>query len=82
MIRRMARRPVHAMPEDIREELEARQLHSACEQRRFYQRNDYVAWIGRAKRPATRAKRIEQMLTELDRGGVYMGMEHPPSRKP
>jgi len=29
----------------------------------------------------TRRKRIEQMLDELDAGGVYMGMDHPPSRK-
>jgi len=69
------------MPEDVREELEERQLLAAYEQRPFYQRNDYLAWIGRAKHPATRSKRIEQMLTELDRGGVYMGMDHSPSRR-
>lgn len=69
------------MPEDVREELEARQLLAAYEERPFYQRNDYLSWIGRARRPATRSKRIEQMLIELDRGGVYMRMDHPPSRK-
>lgn len=49
--------------------------------RPFYQRNDYLGWIARAKRPETRSKRIAQMIDELRRGGVYMKMEHPPSRK-
>ncbi len=77
----MARRPVQVMPDDIFEELEERQLLAAYEERPFYQRNDYLAWIGRAKQAATRRRRLDQMLTELDEGGVYMGMDHPPSRK-
>jgi uncharacterized protein YdeI (YjbR/CyaY-like superfamily) len=39
-----------------------------------YQQNDYVGWITRAKLPATRQKRIQQMLDELESGGVYMKM--------
>ncbi len=50
-------------------------------ERPFYQRNDYLGWIGRAKRAETRAKRIAQMLDELEEGGVYMGMDHPPSAR-
>lgn len=69
------------MPEDVRRELAARDLTTAYQDRPFYQRNDYLAWIGRAKRPETRRKRIDQMLAELEVGGVYMGMSHPPSRK-
>ena len=69
------------MPEDVREELEERELLGLYEKRPFYQRNDYLAWIGRAKRLDTRRKRIEQMLDELDQGGVYMGMDHSPSRR-
>lgn len=76
----MARRPVQVMPDDVREELEERGLIELYEERPFYQRNDYLGWIGRAKRLETRHKRIEQMLDELDQGGVYMGMDHPPSR--
>ena len=49
--------------------------------RPFYQRNDYLSWVTRAKRIETRIKRMEQMLDELEVGGVYMGMDHPPSRK-
>ncbi|MBZ9748039.1 YdeI/OmpD-associated family protein [Mesorhizobium sp. CO1-1-7] len=33
-----------------------------------------MGWIGRAKRPDTRRKRLDQMLDELERGGVYMNM--------
>ncbi len=40
-----------------------------------YQQNDYIGWITRAKREATRQKRLNQMLDELERGGVYMRMK-------
>ena len=50
------------------------------EERPSYQRNDYLSWIKRAVRDETRLKRIAQMLDELAKGGVYMGMAHPPSR--
>ena len=69
------------MPHDVRAELEERGLLETYEERPFYQRNDYLAWIGRAAKLETRRKRIEQMLDELARGGIYMGMDHPPSRK-
>ena len=77
----MTTRPVQPMPDYVRTELEEQDLVGAYEDRPFYQRNDYLAWIGRAKRLETRQNRIEQMLEELERGGVYMKMEHPPSRK-
>nr|WP_248308258.1 YdeI/OmpD-associated family protein [Devosia sp. 919] len=31
-------------------------------------------WINKVKRPETKQKHLEQMLGELERGGVYMGM--------
>lgn len=77
----MAKRPVQPMPGDVLEELERRSLLAAYEERPFYQRNDYLSWIGRAQKPATRRKRLDQMLAELELGGVYMGMDHPPSRR-
>ena len=46
-----------------------------------YQQNDYLLWINSAKQEATKNKRLNQMLDELKRGGVYMKMEHPPSAK-
>jgi uncharacterized protein YdeI (YjbR/CyaY-like superfamily) len=69
------------MPDDVRAELVERDLTDAYEARPFYQRNDYLGWIDRAKRHETRLKRIAQMLDELERGGVYMKMDHPPSRR-
>ena len=68
-------REIHEMPEDVRQALDDRGVMSAYRQRPPYQQNDYVGWITRAKLPATRAKRLEQMLAELERGGVYMHMK-------
>ena len=68
-------RDIYEMPEDVRRALDARGVMTAYRQRPPYQQNDYVGWITRAKLPATRAKRLEQMLTELERGGVYMHMK-------
>lgn len=70
------------MPAEVRARLESRGVTGDYAARPAYQRNDYLGWIARAKRPETRAKRIEQMLDELERGGVYMRMDHPPSAKP
>ncbi len=77
----MMKRATQEMPPDIQDELEERGLLELCAARPFYQRNDYMAWIGRAIRQETRSKRIEQMLDELATAGVYMKMDHPPSRR-
>ena len=72
-------REVQAMPDDVRDTLTARKLTAAYDERPAYQRNDYLLWIASAKRRDTRQKRINQMLDELTKGGVYMGMRHNPS---
>ncbi len=69
------------MPEDIREILEDRGVTEDYQSRPYYQRNDYLGWIDRAKKKTTRQRRIDQMIEELEIGGIYMGMEHRPSRK-
>jgi uncharacterized protein YdeI (YjbR/CyaY-like superfamily) len=69
------------MPADVRDRLTEADVMSDYERRPRYQRNDYLGWIARAKRPETREKRIRQMLDELRSGGVYMMMEHPSSAK-
>ena len=74
-------RPRQPMPDFVRQALEERGLMEAYRQRPAYQQNDYLAWINRAKQPGTREKRLNQMLAELERGGVYMNMPHPPSAK-
>lgn len=62
------------MPDDVRAVLDERGLRSAYDARPPYQRNDYVGWIERAKRPETRLRRIERMLDELEAGDRYMKM--------
>ncbi len=75
------KRPRYPMPDFIREVLEARGLTAAYQTRPPYQRNDYIGWITRAKRPETREKRLSQMLEELEQGNVYMKMDWNPGSK-
>jgi len=70
------------MPADIRRELLRRGLMLRYRSRPLYQRNDYVGWITRARRPETRRKRIAQMLEEVERGDRYMNMVYRPKRHP
>jgi uncharacterized protein YdeI (YjbR/CyaY-like superfamily) len=67
-------RDIHAMPQDVRDALTRARAMDEYRARPAYQQNDYVGWITRAKLPATREKRIAQMLDELRSGGVYMRM--------
>jgi uncharacterized protein YdeI (YjbR/CyaY-like superfamily) len=62
------------MPDFVREALEARGLRDKYDSRPPYQRNDYLLWINKVKRDDTKQKHLEQMLDELEAGGVYMGM--------
>jgi uncharacterized protein YdeI (YjbR/CyaY-like superfamily) len=70
----MPSRSRYPMPDFFREALEARGLMDAYRARPPYQQNDYIGWITRAKRPETQQKRLEQMLSELEQGDVYMKM--------
>ncbi len=68
-------RPREPMPEFVREALEIRGLMDSYEARPPYQRNDYLLWINKVKREETKQKHLNQMLEELEAGGVYMGMK-------
>ena len=68
------------MPDFVREALVGADLTEAFERRPPYQRNDYLGWIARAKRPATREKRLAQMLDELASGDRYMNMLYNANR--
>ena len=70
------KRQLNAMPEDIAILLHTKGLEAAYAARPAYQRNDYLGWIARAKRPATRQKRIAQMCNELAGGNAYMKMPY------
>ena len=69
------RRNVHEIPDDVRVALAKHKVMDAYRRRPAYQQNDYIGWITRAKLPATRQKRLDQMLAELKGGGVYMHMK-------
>ena len=73
-------RPIHPMPDFVREALDESGLLDAYESRPPYQQNDYVGWIRRAKREATRRRRLEQMLFELEMGNLYMKMNWRPRK--
>ena len=62
------------MPSFVMTALRRRGLVDAYRARPPYQQNDYLGWIARAKLEATRLKRLEQMLNELDQGNMYMKM--------
>jgi uncharacterized protein YdeI (YjbR/CyaY-like superfamily) len=68
-------RPLQPMAVEVRSALDRRGLMEKYNERPPYQRNDYLMWINRAKRPETREKRLAQMLEELETGGVYMRMQ-------
>jgi uncharacterized protein YdeI (YjbR/CyaY-like superfamily) len=71
----------YIIPVDVKQALAQRGVMDDYLGRPDYQQNDYIGWITRAKRDETRSKRITQMLTELEQGGVYMKMKHPASVK-
>lgn len=68
------------MPDYIRVALTERNLMDAYHARPEYQQNDYIAWITRAKRDATKEKRLTQMLDELKGGKLYMNMKWHPKK--
>jgi len=69
-------REIYPLPDYVAEALQERNLVEAYRARPAYQKNDYVGWITRAKREATRQKRLAQMLYELARGDKYMKMDY------
>lgn len=75
------KRPRHSMPGFVKEALKRKGLMDAYKKRPAYQQNDYLGWINEARLKETKMKRFYQMLDELEKGGVYMNMDHPPSAK-
>jgi uncharacterized protein YdeI (YjbR/CyaY-like superfamily) len=73
-------RALQPMPDFVREALDLRGLMAAYRERPAYQQNDYLSWINRARREATKQKRLKQMLDELVRDDVYMNMDWRPVR--
>ncbi|MBT4290457.1 MAG: YdeI/OmpD-associated family protein [Deltaproteobacteria bacterium] len=74
-------RQIHLMPDFMEQAIAERGLMGKYLERPPYQQNDYIAWIEQAKKQATRERRLNQMLDELEAGGVYMKMTHSGSLK-
>jgi uncharacterized protein YdeI (YjbR/CyaY-like superfamily) len=70
------KRPRQAMPKDVEAALNQAGLMQQYRKRPAYQQNDYLGWISRAKRDATRQSRLQQMLDELKCGDRYMKMPY------
>ena len=75
------KRPRQPLPAEVDAALDDAGVRNDYDARPDYQRNDYLRWSAQAATDGTRAKRIQQMISELRTGGVYMGMEHNPSKK-
>ena len=75
------KRDLNPMPTFVEKALEINDLVEDFEKRPAYQQNDYIGWINRAKREETKQKRLNQMIEELKKGGIYMKMAHPASAK-
>jgi len=73
----MTQRPRYPMPDFFRDALHTRSLMDAYLARPPYQQNDYIGSlrVTRAKLEATKQKRLNQMLDEFEKGGVYMKMK-------
>ncbi len=69
------KRSLTKMSADVSHALGKSGLMARYRARPPYQQNDYLSWIEKAKREETRHKRILQMMMELEKGGVYMGMK-------
>lgn len=63
------------MPAFVAEALAKHSLQARYDERPPYQRNDYLGWINRAKKPETKLRRLQQMLSELESGDRYMNMK-------
>ena len=75
------KRPIYPMPDYVKKAIEERGLMDDYRNRPAYQQNDYIGWINQAKLKETKEKRLNQMLDELESGGIYMKMTHPSSKK-
>lgn len=69
------------MPAAIRHALVGRGLLAAYRARPAYQQNDYLGWITNAKLETTQARRLAQMLDELESGNRYMRMPYRTGRR-
>jgi hypothetical protein len=62
--------------------LAKRKLLDAFRDRPEYQQNDYLKWISTAAGASTKQQRLDQMLDELEKGGLFKGEKWTPPSPP
>lgn len=68
----MANKPL-PIPGNVKAALAKRELLDAYHARPQYQRDEYLKWIATAAGETEKQKRLDQMVDELARGGVFKG---------
>src|SRR5215210_5083554 len=66
------------MPGNVRGALQKQKLMDTYLARPEYQKTDYLKWIATAAGPSEKQKRIDQMVDELQKGGVFKGEQWTP----
>ena len=70
------------MPGNVSGALAKNKLMDAFRARPDYQQNDYLKWIATAAGPAAKQQRLDQMIDELQKGGLFKGEAwKPPAKK-
>ncbi|HEY1557651.1 MAG TPA: YdeI/OmpD-associated family protein [Kofleriaceae bacterium] len=69
------------MPGNVSGALAKKNLMDAFRARPDYQQNGYLKWIATAAGPAAKQQRLDQMLDELQQGGLFQGESWTPPAK-
>ncbi len=69
------------MPGNVKGALAKRKLMEAYEGRPDFQQAEYLKWIALANGPTAKQQRIDQMLEELEKGGLFKGEAWTPPAK-
>lgn len=69
------------MPGQVKGALAKRKLLDAFLERPQYQQDDYLKWISLAAGPTQKQQRLDQMLDEVEKGGVFKGEPWSPPAK-
>ena len=69
------------MPGNVSRALAKKNLMDAFRARPDYQQNGYLKWIATAAGPAVKQQRLDQMLDELHKGGLFQGESWTPPAK-
>ena len=69
------------MPGNVRDALAKRKLTDTYQDRPDYQQAEYLKWISLANGPTAKQQRLDQMLEELEKGGLFKGEAWTPPAK-